>query len=78
MSSKRATKGDAIIGGRIRALRIAKHMSQHDLGNAIGVTFQQVQKYEAGANRITTMRLLAIGSALGRPITYFVRDLEVA
>ena len=78
MSNKRTTRGDAIIGERIKALRQSRRMSQQTLGAAIGVTFQQVQKYETGGSRIATMRLLAIADALGRPITYFVRDLEDA
>lgn len=48
---------DRGIGERLRAMRIARKMSQTDLGDLLGVTFQQIQKYERGANRIGSSRL---------------------
>ncbi len=55
-------------------------MTQTDLGDAIGLTFQQVQKYERGVNRIGASRLLAIARVLDVPIDYFFEDMppEVA
>ena len=51
-------------------------MSQEKLGEALGLTFQQVQKYEKGANRIGASRLHQIGGVLGVPIEYFFEGLE--
>ena len=51
-------------------------MSQEKLGEALGLTFQQVQKYEKGTNRIGASRLYEIGAVLGVPIEYFFEGLE--
>jgi len=51
-------------------------MSQHELAKKLGLTFQQVQKYERGANRIGAGRLYKLSKILGVPITYFYSDLE--
>ena len=59
-----ATGEDVDIGMRIRLRRIELHMSQDQLGQALGVTFQQVQKYEKGTNRISVSRFLDICRAL--------------
>src|ERR1700710_1667135 len=56
---------DAMVGARIRVFRIHRRISQTDLADAIGVTFQQVQKYEKGANRIGASRLSRIATVLG-------------
>jgi len=56
---------DIHVGGRIRALRNLKEMSQNELGEALGVSFQQVQKYEKGMNRVGAGRLLQIAATLG-------------
>ncbi len=61
---REVTVADAQIGQRIRAKRVALGMSQTALANAIGVTFQQVQKYEKGLNRVASSRLQALASAL--------------
>lgn len=58
---------DRQVGCRIRAARIAAGMTQPDLARQAGVTFQQVQKYENGANRVAASRLGAIAHALGVP-----------
>ena len=60
---------DLSIGQRIRAFRLSRGMSQSELGSRIGVTFQQIQKYERGANRIGGGRLKKIAAALDAPIT---------
>lgn len=64
MSKKKSLSVDAFIGGRIRELRVEAGISQGALAAAIGVTFQQVQKYENGTNRIAVSRLLMIARAL--------------
>src|ERR1700710_2398415 len=56
---------DALVGARIRVFRIHRKISQTDLADKIGVAFQQVQKYEKGANRIGASRLSRIAAALG-------------
>lgn len=60
---------DVYIGGRIRALRNAANMSQNELGDVLGVSFQQVQKYEKGVNRIAPARLMQIASQFRVDVT---------
>jgi transcriptional regulator with XRE-family HTH domain len=67
---------DAEIAKRLRALRLHRGLSQYELGSALGVTFQQVQKYERGTNRITAGRLYRIAEVLDVPITFFFTGLE--
>lgn len=62
---------DKHVGGRVRMRRIALDMSQSDLAAAVGVSFQQVQKYERGVNRIGAGRLQQIGKALRVPVQSF-------
>jgi len=69
MSGKRATPTDALVGQNIRICRLQRKMSQGELGRRIGVTFQQVQKYENGTNRIGAGRLTQISSVLGVPLS---------
>src|ERR1041384_2592254 len=75
MAMKSTTKStnshDIEVGQRIRARRMAKGMSQTELGNLLGVTFQQVQKYEKGVNRVGAGRLVRIGEALDVPVSFF-------
>src|SRR4051794_14986802 len=68
---RRATPEDVAIGQKLRALRLDRGMSQSDLSGLIGVTFQQLQKYEKGVNRISAGRLMQIAAALGVPVTAF-------
>lgn len=68
LSPRSAKKVDVVIGRRIREARIAKKMSQADLGQAVGVSFQQIQKYEKAANRISASTLFAICQFLDYPI----------
>lgn len=65
---------DRLIGTRIHELRIAMGLSRQQLAELIGVTHQQLQKYEKGKNRISAGRLLAISKALKKPISYFFDD----
>jgi transcriptional regulator with XRE-family HTH domain len=62
---------DVHIGKRLRDARKALDMSQTTLANLIGITFQQVQKYEKGTNRISAGRLYEVAHALELPITFF-------
>lgn len=68
---RRATTLDRQIGARVRAQRLAVGMSQERLAALLGVTFQQVQKYEKGVNRIAASRLFAIAGALGVNVCEF-------
>jgi transcriptional regulator with XRE-family HTH domain len=69
MAGKRATPTDVLVGKNIRICRLQREMSQGELGRRIGVTFQQVQKYENGANRIGAGRLMQVASVLGVPLS---------
>jgi transcriptional regulator with XRE-family HTH domain len=62
---------DIFVGEQLRFSRMTRGLSQTALGNAVGVTFQQVQKYERGTNRIGASRLFAIAQVLGVPISSF-------
>jgi transcriptional regulator with XRE-family HTH domain len=63
---------DVDLGRLVRLQRMARGLSQTELANRIGVTFQQVQKYESGANRISIGRLVRIGRVLGVEVTYLL------
>ena len=67
---------DVHVGARVRMRRMLIAMSQEKLGESLGLTFQQVQKYEKGTNRIGASRLYQIGSVLGVPIEYFFEGVE--
>ncbi len=67
---------DVHVGGRIRMRRLLLGMNQETLANALGLTFQQVQKYEGGANRVSASRFSAMAEILGVPISYFFGDLR--
>jgi transcriptional regulator with XRE-family HTH domain len=67
---------DADIARRVRALRLQRGFSQTALGSALGVTFQQVQKYESGSNRISAGRLYRIAEVLDAPIPFFYASDE--
>lgn len=62
---------DRHVGRRIRMRRIQVGLSQERLADSLGVTFQQVQKYEKGANRITMSRMRIVSQVLGVPMAYF-------
>src|SRR3984893_10667600 len=72
LDPRRPDNIDVEVGRLVRVQRIAKGLSQTELGNQIGVTFQQVQKYESGANRISMGRLTRIGRVLGVEVTYLL------
>jgi transcriptional regulator with XRE-family HTH domain len=67
---------DILVGARIRTARRAVKLSQEKLGEAVGVTFQQIQKYEKGTNRIGSSRMHQIAQTLGQPVSFFFEDSE--
>jgi transcriptional regulator with XRE-family HTH domain len=67
---------DVHVGRRIRMRRLLLGMNQETLANALGLTFQQVQKYEGGANRVSASRLSAMAEILGVPISFFFGDMQ--
>ena len=71
----RASPIDAHVGSRVRLRRTLLGMSQEKLGDALGLTFQQVQKYERGVNRIGASRLFDLARVLDVPIGFFFDDL---
>jgi transcriptional regulator with XRE-family HTH domain len=66
-----AGKPDIEMGKRIRLRRVEQRISQAELGQKLGVSFQQVQKYEKGVNRVGAARLQQIATALDVPVTFF-------
>lgn len=73
---KQTTDVDRLVGLRITALRKARGLSQTALGTAVGVTFQQVQKYEKGQNRVGAGRLREIARLLEVPVSAFFEENE--
>ena len=71
MPAKSPNPIDVYVGQRIRMRRIEIDMSQQVLGGHIGLTFQQIQKYEKGSNRIGASRLQQIGKVLKAPAVFF-------
>ena len=69
---------DVHVGFRVRLRRNLLGMSQEKLGRAIGLTFQQIQKYERGANRIGASRLFQLSRILDVPISFFFDELPAA
>ena len=67
---------DIHVGSRIRTRRIYLDMRQEELGRKLGLTFQQVQKYESGANRVSASRLSEIADVLGVSVEYFFGGLS--
>src|SRR4051812_31682897 len=68
---RRAGAEDVEIGRKIRALRLERGLSQSGLAEGIGLTFQQVQKYEKGTNRVSAGRLQRIAEILNTPVMFF-------
>ncbi len=66
---------DVHVGGRVKARRTSIGMSQKELGKHVGLTFQQIQKYEKGMNRIAASRLWRFSLILGRPISWFFEGI---
>jgi transcriptional regulator with XRE-family HTH domain len=72
--SRRANPMDVHVGTRVRLRRMLLGMSQEKLGEQLGLTFQQVQKYEKGVNRIGASRLFDLAKVLGVPIQFFYEE----
>ncbi|HEV7415199.1 helix-turn-helix domain-containing protein [Tianweitania sediminis] len=73
-NKKRPNPIDIHVGSRIRLRRNMIGMSQEKLGEQLGITFQQIQKYEKGTNRVGASRLQAIGGIMNVPVSYFFED----
>jgi len=67
---------DQFVGGRVRQQRMFVGMSQEQLGEKLGLTFQQIQKYEKGANRVSASRLWEMSKIFDVPICYFFEGNE--
>lgn len=82
-SGRMASKGlpnpiDVHVGKRIRLRRTLLGMSQMTLAESLGLTFQQVQKYERGANRVSSSRLMDLANALDVPLAYFFDEMSAS
>lgn len=73
-NKKKPNPIDIHVGSRIRLRRNMLGMSQEKLGESLGITFQQIQKYEKGTNRVGASRLQAIASILNVPVAFFFED----
>lgn len=77
MASKRGPREvDVHVGNRVRVARQARKMTQEGLAHQLGITFQQVQKYEKGSNRISAGRLHQISGIMNVPITFFFEGVS--
>lgn len=76
MNQEELKQIDQQIGRTLRQLRIHHNLSQQELGNRVGVSFQQIQKYEKAMNRISCSRLYAIAEQLNAPPAYFFEGLQ--
>ena len=74
LAKKQPSSVDAHVGSRVRLRRMLIGMSQEKLGELLGLTFQQVQKYEKGANRIGASRLFDLAQVLGVPVQFFYEE----
>lgn len=74
--ARRATNVDAQVGARMRERRTLMGVSQEQLADALGLTFQQVQKYERGTNRLSASRLFQLARLLDVPISWFFEHIE--
>jgi transcriptional regulator with XRE-family HTH domain len=78
MSTKCPNPTDKHVGARVRMSRLMCDMSQTTLGDALGITFQQVQKYEKGTNRVSAGRLQQLSHILQVPVPFFFEGLPDA
>lgn len=74
MAKKSPNVVDRHVGSRVRMRRVLMGMSQEKLGDALGITFQQIQKYEKGSNRIGASRLQQIAQIMHAPVEFFFQD----
>lgn len=73
-SSRECGPLDVLIGQRLKRRRLTLDMSQYELGAQVGVSFQQIQKYEKGVNRVSAVTLHEICKVLSVPVDYFFRE----
>ncbi|MAZ83648.1 MAG: transcriptional regulator [Rhizobiales bacterium] len=73
-NKKKPNPIDVHVGSRVRLRRTMLGMSQEKLGEALGITFQQIQKYEKGTNRVGASRLQNISTILNVPVSFFFED----
>ncbi|MDD9911136.1 MAG: helix-turn-helix transcriptional regulator [Ahrensia sp.] len=78
MDDKNPDPIDVHVGKRVRMQRMVLKMSQEALGDKLGVTFQQIQKYEKATNRISASKLYQIASALNVQVAFFYQDAPIA
>ena len=78
MAKKAPNPIDKHVGSRVRMRRMMLSMSQEKLGDALGLTFQQVQKYEKGTNRVSSSRLVDMANALDVTISHFFEEMSAA
>lgn len=77
-SNKEVDTFNKFIGNKIFSLRLGKGISRHELSKSVGVTHQQLQKYEKGENRVSAARLVLIAKALNVIPAYFYEEVEIA
>jgi len=73
---KRVTSVDAHVGRKLKLRRINLGLSQQELGKLLNITFQQIQKYEKGVNRVSSGKLYELSKVLKAPVTYFFEGIE--
>jgi transcriptional regulator with XRE-family HTH domain len=71
---RKTTSLDVLIGSRLRAHRLSRNLSQEELAESLGISFQQIQKYEKGSNRVSASRLKEISDILQVPIATWFAD----
>ncbi|MDP1554555.1 MAG: helix-turn-helix transcriptional regulator [Hyphomonas sp.] len=76
--ARKPTDADRFVGQRLRQGRRELGLTQESLAALLGVTFQQIQKYEAGHSRMSAGRLLEIAQALGKPVGWFYEPFEIS
>jgi transcriptional regulator with XRE-family HTH domain len=76
VSIKSTTQTDVLIGNRLRRRRLELHVSQVQVAEQLGVSFQQIQKYEKGVNRLSVGRLGQIAGILKTDLSYFMGDVD--
>ena len=78
MVNKSPNPIDRHVGARVRMRRMMLHMSQGELGKSLGITFQQVQKYEKGTNRISASKLQQISQVLHVSVPFFFEGIPIS
>jgi transcriptional regulator with XRE-family HTH domain len=76
MPTKKPKPTDVLVGQRVRMARLMSNMSQTELGEHIGITFQQVQKYENGTNRVSATMLMKLSDALALSVTDLLQEVD--